>query len=204
MDGKPAAREETRGEPRNTRFLRNGGVGSADSPEIRKDSQTEKRSSASKIETREASNDGPGFGNSRGKKHGSRQTRPEWVGRSVRAARGYLCMLPAIMGAEQPPISHESVRVKRSSCRSTRISHHIPHDSCKAAQRANATHKKNTRTWHDAPSARQAATIAKKTAAERRIRRSSSAGRVEHFRAANGKREAVDAGGQQFGPTLEE
>ena len=82
MGGKPAARERTRGETRNTRLLRNGGVGSADSPEIRKDSQTEKRSSASKIETREASNDGPGFGNSRGKKHGSRQTRPEWVGRS--------------------------------------------------------------------------------------------------------------------------
>ena len=36
MDGKPAAREETRGEPRNTRLLRNGGVGSADSPESRK------------------------------------------------------------------------------------------------------------------------------------------------------------------------
>ena len=48
----------------------------------RKDSRTDKRSSASKTETREASNDGPGLGNSRGKKHGSRQTRPEWVGRS--------------------------------------------------------------------------------------------------------------------------
>ena len=98
------------------------------------------------------------------------------------------------MGAEQPPISHESVRVKRSSCRSTRISHHIPHDRCKAAQQSESD-TKNTRTWHDAPSATQAATIAKKTAAERRMQCASSAGRVEHFRAANGKREAVDAGG---------
>ena len=91
MGGKPAAREGTRGETRSTRLLRNGGVGSADSPEIRKDSKTEERSSASKIETREASNNGPGLGNSRGKKHGSRQTRPEWVGRSGQQG-DYACL----------------------------------------------------------------------------------------------------------------
>ena len=104
MGGKPAARERTRGETRNTRLLRNGGVGSADSPEIRKDSQTEKRSSASKIETREASNDGPGLGNSQGKGHGpdrpdqsgsvgqdSKGIMHAWVGRTLGVGHGGSC-----------------------------------------------------------------------------------------------------------------
>ena len=54
----------------------------------RKDSRTEKRSSASKIETREASNDGPGLGNSQGKGHGP--DRPDQSGSVGQDSKGIM------------------------------------------------------------------------------------------------------------------
>ena len=71
-----------------------------------------------------------------------------------------------------------------------------PKRHCRNAHMHSHTHR---RTFSDAGSDDR-----EENAAERRMQCTSSAGRVEHFRAANGKREAVDAGGQQFGPTLEE
>ena len=82
MDGKPAAREETRGEPRNTRFLRNGGVGSADSPESRKRFADREAVLYVGNQNEGTSNGSPGLGNSQEKGLGLRQTRPERVDRS--------------------------------------------------------------------------------------------------------------------------
>ena len=54
----------------------------------RKDSRTDKRSSASKTETREASNDGPGLGDPQGKEHGP--DRPDQSGPVGQDSKGIM------------------------------------------------------------------------------------------------------------------